>query len=357
MRSSRLLSVLLLLQTRRRLTARELATELDVSLRTIYRDVESLAAAGVPVYAEHGRGGGYRLVDGYRTSLTGLTDHETSALFMVGMPGPAAALGLQREAAAAELKLLAALPSTQRERAGRLRDRFHLDVPAWYRDAEPAPQLAALAEAVLHDRRVQVRYRRWAEPREVERTLEPHGLVLKNGAWYVVAASGGRLRTYRVSQILRLTPTDEQFARHPGFDLGRHWADHLAEFDARRITGTAVVRVSAALRARLPDLPSSALHQAVTAAAGTDAAPETDAALHTDAAGRLTVALPIESIGNAAAQLLPFAAEVEVLEPPQLRAQLAAIARSLLRLYGSDNGSDNGSDREVNPDPTPRPAG
>ncbi|MGH8922808.1 MAG: helix-turn-helix transcriptional regulator, partial [Actinomycetes bacterium] len=165
MRSSRLLSLLLLLQTRQQLTARELATELEVSLRTIYRDVESLSAAGVPVYAEHGRAGGYRLVAGYRTSLTGLTDHETAALFMVGMPGPAAALGLAGEASAAELKLLAALAPDQRERAGRLRDRFHLDVPAWYRDAEQAPHLAAVAEAVLHDRRIDVGYRRWKEPR------------------------------------------------------------------------------------------------------------------------------------------------------------------------------------------------
>ena len=146
----------LLLQTRRQLTARELADELEVSLRTIYRDVEALAAAGVPVYADQGRAGGYRLVEGYRTRLTGLTEQEAAALFLVGLPGAAAAFGLTAETSGAELKLLAALAPDQRDRAGRLKNRFHLDLPAWYQDAENSPHLAAVADAVLHDRRIKV---------------------------------------------------------------------------------------------------------------------------------------------------------------------------------------------------------
>ncbi|MFC5265976.1 helix-turn-helix transcriptional regulator [Kribbella qitaiheensis] len=324
MRSSRLLSILLLLQTRRQLTARELAEELEVSLRTIYRDVEALAAAGVPVYADQGRAGGYRLVDGYRTKLTGLTEGEAAALFMVGMPGPAAALGLTEQTSAAELKLLAALGPDQRDRAGRLKNRFHLDMPAWYREAEDSPHLAAIAEAVLHDRRIKVLYRRWEAPREVERTLEPYGLVLKNGSWYVVAATPGGLRTYRVSNILELTPTDDEFTRPAEFDLGRHWQDHLDQFEQRRFTSEAVVRISAPLVTRLSDLSSTLLLRAI---ADTGAEPDED--------GSITVAVPIESIGNAATQLVRYGDRLEVLDPPELRAELSRLARSLIALYES----------------------
>lgn len=322
MRSSRLLSILLLLQTRRQLTARELAEELEVSLRTIYRDVEALAAAGVPVYADQGRAGGYRLVDGYRTRLTGLTAQEASSLFLVGMPGPAAALGLTQSASAAELKLLAALAPEQRDRAGRLKDRFFLDMPAWYRDAEDSPHLAAVAEAVLHDRRIDVVYRRWEEPREVDRTLEPYGLVLKSGSWYVVAAVAGAMRTYRVSNILRLTPTDTSFTRPDDFELARYWQDHLDAFEQRRFTAQAMVCISARLLPRLPDLSATQLLKAI-AAGGAEP----------DANGNVTVAVPIESVGNAAEQLIKFGADLEVLHPPELRDELARIARSLLDLY------------------------
>jgi len=320
MRSSRLLSILLLLQTRRRLTARELADELEVSLRTIYRDVEALAAAGVPVYADQGRAGGYRLVEGYRTKLTGLTEQEAAALFLVGMPGAAAALGLTAETSAAELKLLAALAPDQRDRAGRLKNRFHLDLPAWYQDAEDSPHLAAVADAVLHDRRIKVLYRRWEEPREVERVLEPYGLVLKNGAWYVVAAAANRIRTYRVSNILELTETDDEFARTEDFDLVQFWQDHLAGFDQIRFTGEAVVRVSARLAGRMYDVSFPTLVKAVAAAE-----PDPD--------GTVVVTIPIESIANAAAALCRFGDAVEVLEPAELRSELAGLGRTLADLY------------------------
>ncbi|GAA1655648.1 YafY family protein [Kribbella alba] len=318
------MSILLLLQTRRRLSARELAEELEVSLRTIYRDVEALAAAGVPVYADQGRAGGYRLVDGYRTRLTGLTEQEAAALFMVGMPGPAAALGLSEQTSGAELKLLAALAPDQRDRAGRLKNRFYLDMPAWYREAEDSPHLAAIAEAVLHDRRIKVLYRRWEAPREVERLLDPYGLVLKNGSWYVVAAAPGGLRTYRVSNVLDLTATDEVFSRPPAFDLAKHWQEHLDQFEERRFTAHALVRISSALVARLTDLSASLLLKAIADAA---AEPAED--------GSITVAVPIESVANAATQLVRYGNALEVLEPLELRAELTRLARSLVELYES----------------------
>jgi predicted DNA-binding transcriptional regulator YafY len=322
MRSSRLLQILLLLQTRRQLTARELAEELEVSLRTIYRDVEALAAAGVPVYADQGRAGGYRLVDGYRTKLTGLNEGEAAALFLVGMPGPAAALGLTEQTSSAELKLLAALAPDQRDRAGRLKNRFHLDMPAWYRDAEESPYLSAVAAAVMEDRRIKVLYRRWEAPREVERTLEPYGLVLKNGTWYVVAAAPGGVRTYRVSNILQLAPTDEVFTRPPGFDLAKRWQEHLDRFEAERFTGEALVRISARLVASLADLSATLLLKAI---ADTGAEPAAD--------GSITVTIPIESVPNAAAGLIRYGNALEVLEPAELRAGLKQLAESVAALY------------------------
>src|SRR5436190_22564811 len=226
MRSSRLLSVLLLLQTRGRMTARELATELEVSLRTIYRDVDSLAEAGVPLYGDRGPTGGYQLIDGYRTRLTGLTTDEASSIFLAGVPGRAAELGLGPVLATAQLKLLAALPTELRSRAGRIRERFHLDAPGWFRSGEEAPHLAIVAQAVWNQRQLRMAYRR---PEGIaERVVEPLGVVLKSGVWYVVAAREGQPRTYRVSRIQTAELLDERFERPEDFDLADYWTESIA---------------------------------------------------------------------------------------------------------------------------------
>jgi predicted DNA-binding transcriptional regulator YafY len=325
MRSSRLVATLMLLQARPIVTARELATELEVSLRTVYRDVEALSSAGIPVYAEQGRAGGYRLVDGYRTRLTGLTEDEALSLFVVGLPGPAADLGLGAQAASAERKLLAALGPEQRVRAGRLRDRFSLDTSSWYHPAEQPPYLAALATAVLQDRVVDIAYRRWEAPREVERRLAPYGLVLKNGTWYLAAAPADQpaagARTYRVSNVLRLTATEDRFERPTDFRLSEFWREHLDAFERRRLTRTAVVRLAPDLVRHLPDLSDSALRQAAARVA-----PDED--------GWTTVELPIERDEMAARQLLPHAGEVEVVSPASLRDLMVEKARGVLALYG-----------------------
>jgi predicted DNA-binding transcriptional regulator YafY len=325
MRASRLVSLLLLLQVRGRMTAEQLADALEVSVRTIYRDMGALSEAGVPVYGDAGPDGGYQLVGGYRTRLTGLTGPEAQALALSGAPGAAAELGLGTVLAAAQLKLNAALPAELREQAQSFQERFHVDAPGWYHDGDPCPYLGAVATAVWEQRRIEVRYRRWAAPTDVSRTLEPHGLVLKAGRWYLVAvvAGQGGLRTFRVSQILSLAELDERFDRLTGFDLAAHWGSAVVGFRSRLQQGEATIRLSAAGRERLHEL-GSPVAAAVEATAS-----------RADERGWVTAVVPVESPAHAAAQFLSLGAEVEVLAPASLRAELARAARALALMYGA----------------------
>lgn len=324
MRASRLLSLLLLLQTRGRMTARDLADELEVSVRTIYRDAESLSAAGIPLYADAGPGGGYQLLDGYRTRLTGLTGDEAEALFLAGLPGPAAELGLGTVVTAAALKLRAALPPELRDRADLIRQRFHLDAPGWYRDADSVPYLAAVASAVWEQRQVRITYRRWREPTDVSRVLCPYGVVLKAGTWYLVAGSADRPepRTYRVNQILDLATLDDGFDRPVGFDLAGYWQEHITDFRTRLYTGEAVIRLSPAGRRRLAELMAGPVVAAVERTAGPP-----------DDEGWVTATVPIESLQHAESEMLRLGPEVEVRSPAELRDRLVAAVRGLAARY------------------------
>ena len=321
MRASRLLSLLLLLQTRGRMTAQQLADELEVSVRTIYRDVDALNAAGVPLYGDAGHAGGYQLLDGYRTRLTGLTPAEAEALFLSGLPGPAAELGLGGVLAAATLKLRAALPASMRDSADRLSERFYLDAPGWYRPERKVPCLAEVASAVWERQVIRMRYSRWKSPEEVVRTVEPHGLVLKAGTWYVVARCEGTFRTYRVDQIAEAVPTGAVFDRAPGFALAGYWREYLADFQQRLHTGHAVIRVSAAGAERMRTLLSAAVTTAVAESGPAD--PD----------GWITARVPIESAGQALADFLRLGADLEIVEPAELRVQAADTARALAELY------------------------
>jgi predicted DNA-binding transcriptional regulator YafY len=321
-RASRLLALLMLLQTRGRLTAQELAGELEVSVRTVYRDVESLGAAGVPIYADRGPAGGYQLLDGYRTRLTGLSADEAESLFLAGLPGPAAELGLGTVLAAAELKLLAALPPGLRDRAGRLRERFHLDPAGWFYDAGETPHLAAVAAAVWEQRALRVRYQRAGRSGEVTRTLEPLGLVLKGGGWYLVARATGQARTYRVSRILDLEALDETFERPADFDLIAFWQQWSQSFEARMYRGEATIRLSPRGRELLPYLAAPAVARSVEETAGP---PDRD--------GWVRAVIPIESIEHACGELLRLGAGVEVLAPAELWARVAGVVGELARMY------------------------
>ncbi|HKX06887.1 MAG TPA: WYL domain-containing protein, partial [Stellaceae bacterium] len=252
MRASRLLAILMLLQTRGRMTAEVLAAEFEVSIRTIYRDIDQLSAANVPVYADRGPNGGFALLEGYRTQLTGMTPAEAETLFLAGLPGPAAELGLGGVLAAAQLKLTAALPERARASARRVAERVHLDPVGWFRSAEEARFLPAITQALLEERGLDVRYKMGAG--SVKRRLKPLGLVLKAGIWYLVAQVGEQTRTYRVSQMLETTLGDERFTRPRGFDLAAAWSTAAQAYERGLYHGKAVLRLSPAGLRRLEAL-------------------------------------------------------------------------------------------------------
>jgi predicted DNA-binding transcriptional regulator YafY len=321
MRASRLVSILLLLQSKGRLTAQELADELEVSVRTVYRDMDSLAASGIPLYGETGHDGGYRLIDGYRTRLTGLTTGEAESLFLTGLPSAAADLGLGASVTAAQLKLMAALPPELRDRAGRVAERFHLDAPSWYRDADSVPQLGDVAAAVWDQRVIRVRYLRWEKPHHITREIEPYGLVFKAGRWYLVAAAGATKRTYRISRILALETLDTTFERDSTFDLASYWEEYLRHFDQRRHVDSATIRISPRALARLPEI----AEPAVVEAARRTAQPDSD--------GWIRVTIPVDEPGQALADLFRLAPEVEIVHPAELRATMIETVQALSRVY------------------------
>jgi len=319
MRASRLLSLLMLLQTRGRQSARALAEALEVSVRTVHRDVDELSAAGVPIWADRGRLGGFQLQPGWRTRVDGLTAPEAQAMFLGGLPGPAAELGLGEAMASAQLKLLAALPEGWREDARRVSERFHLDPVDWYRGPSAGDHLPAIAQAVWGERRIALRYDSWKG--EVSRRVDPLGLVLKAGVWYLAAQVGNGVRTYRLSSIVALEPTDEAFVRPEAFDLAGWWLASTRRFEKALVTGNARLRVSAAGMKALRDL-GSAVSAAAEASASTP-----------DGAGWRGVTIPIESIAHAAAQVLRLGAQAEVLEPAALRREVVERIAAVAALY------------------------
>lgn len=319
MRASRLLTIQMLLQTRGRMSAQALAEVLEVSVRTLYRDVDQLTAAGVPIYAEQGRNGGFQLVEGWKTTLTGFTASESQAVFMSGLAGPAAELGLGQQVVDAQLKLMSALPAHQRDDAQRVQSRFHLDPADWYREADPVPHLATVAAAVWQDRQLSLRYDSWKA--EVLRTVHPLGLVLKAGVWYLVASSDAKPRTYRISNILGAELLDKASTRPKRFDLPAYWTESIQRFEAELYQGHAVVQATVQGIKQLRQL-SSAVAKAVAAQA--PAVPD---------GGKVRVRIPIETADNASYQLLRMAPDVVVVSPVALRRAIAQRLRTIQASY------------------------
>jgi predicted DNA-binding transcriptional regulator YafY len=320
MRASRLVNLLLLLQTRGRMTAAELAVELEVSVRTVFRDVEALSEAGVPVYADRGPHGGVRLVDGYRTRLTGMTPEEAEAVFLSGLPGPAAELGLGTVVASSRLKVLAALPPELRVRASRLVERFHLDAAGWFHASEAVPHLATLSEAVWEGQRVRIDYER--DDRKVSRVIDPLGIVLKAGVWYVVASADAQIRTYRVSRVTSVEALAERFERPSDFELAAYWSESSAAFERDFPRAEVVVRLRADRRDRL------------AAAVGDRAVANAERLEDPDGDGWLRLRLRLDWPNEVPGQLLGLGSDVEILEPAEMRARVVALARDIVEQYG-----------------------
>jgi predicted DNA-binding transcriptional regulator YafY len=304
MRADRLLSLLMLLQARGRMTAQELAAELEVSERTIYRDINALSASGVPVYAESGPGGGCALLDSYRTNLTGLTADEARALFMLNIPAALDQLGVTQELKAALLKLSAALPEARRRDEERIRQRLHLDSTGWFQAEEPLPHLQTIYRAMWDDR-----------------LIAPYGLVAKAGVWHVVARKADQLRVYRVADVIDARITDQRFERCAAFDLVDFWQTWCDQVEQSRPCYEVMLRLA-------PHFVADAHHylgeewQAAIAQAD-----------RSDEQGRVTIRVVFESLEDARGRCLSLGRAVEVLEPEALRKSISDYADQIRLVY------------------------
>lgn len=319
MKSDRLLSILLLLQTRGRVPAPELAERLEVSVRTIYRDVEALSTAGVPVYAERGRHGGIELLPGFRTDVTGLTADESRALFILAAQGAHAALGLDAALGSALRKVMAALPAPHRPAAEVTSRRILVDATRWKGGPQPAVDLDTLQDAVFADRRLRLRYRHSGDSEPTAYTVDPYGLVAKAGVWYLVADRRGKPRLFRADRVRSAQVLDDPVRRRPGVELADAWEvlrrqveESPGGFDVtvrvRRDRLDMFLRLNASVLADLPG--------------GED----------TEEGDWVTARLSYPSL-PAVRQLLAFSDRVEVLSPPEAREELRAAAASVTELY------------------------
>lgn len=309
MRADRLVATLLTLQARGRVTAARLAEELEVSVATARRDLEALSAAGIPVYPQPGRGGGWQLLGGARTDLSGLTGPEAQALFL--LVGPAASV--DPDAKAALRKLVRALPETFRSDAAAAAEAIVIDPGEWGREQPPRPALLPVLEAaVVQRRRVRLRYAAWnREP--VERLVDPWGLVRKREHWYLVGAVDGAERTYRVDRMLEAEATDESAERPDGLDLADVWDRVTAEVAERRAAATATIHVDAGI---VPLLRTQFGQQAI------------EEVRLDDIRARVRVSAPTEQL--LARGLAGWAEYFEVVEPASLRAELVRLGRALV---------------------------
>jgi predicted DNA-binding transcriptional regulator YafY len=317
-RADRLLSIVLLLQANHQMTSRDLATRLEVSERTIHRDMEALSGVGIPVTAERGSGGGWSLLGDYRTSLTGLTEPEIQSLFLTTSTKLLSDLHLDKAANGALLKLLASLPSRFREGAERARQRIHIDVSGWSRREEAVPLLPVLQEALWTERKLLITYLRGEHSEPVERLISPFGLVAKGSVWYLVGAVEGSVRTYRVSRVSFAKVLDVMAPIPVDFNLAEYWEQSSSTFKSNAPKYLASFWVSPAVVLRLSFAGRFARVM------------ETD---ETDARGWKKVHVGFDVEEMACEYAASFGPNVEVIEPVTLREKVIAMTKATLEFY------------------------
>jgi predicted DNA-binding transcriptional regulator YafY len=314
-RADRLVATLLVLQARGRVTAAEVAAELEVSVRTARRDLEALAVAGIPVYSQSGRNGGWSLVGGARTDLSGLTAAEARTLFLIAGPSSS----VTPEAKAALRKLVQALPESFRADAEAAASAIVLDPTGWGSSTTPRPEfLDVLQQAVVDGLQVELGYAD-RERTRTTRVVHPLGLVAKGPVWYLLADTAAGRRTFRVSRVRSVVVTDEPAERPQGFDLAEAWQQVVADVDERRTTFRATALVD-------PSVVGILVGHLGTRLTVGDAGPD----------GRIEVEVGGFAPEEVAYDLACYPGAVEVLGPPEVRALLATIGRQLVERYATD---------------------
>lgn len=319
MRADRLLSLMLLLQARGRMTAGDLADHLEVSERTVYRDIDALSGAGVPIYTQPGTNGGVFLDEDYRISLTGLSKQELTSLFAASDAGPLKDIGLDRAVADTLLKLLAALPPVQRREVERMRQRLYIDPADWFQLTEPVTFLPALQQAVWEDRRIKTVYQ-YAELKQAVYTLEAYSLVAKANIWYLVGKeTGGEMRTYRVARFKDVSLTDSRFERSDDFDLEAFWKESCREFEEEMEEKYPLYRTTVRVH---PDV-LWLFYQGLMAR-------EYEQIGEPDEAGWVTFRAVYASIENAVMKTLGLGPYIQVIDDEKLRRWVIETARAVL---------------------------
>jgi predicted DNA-binding transcriptional regulator YafY len=316
-RADRLVAIVLLLQAHRQLTAPELAERLEVSERTVRRDLDALLMAGVPLYSQRGRGGGWALLDGHKMNLSGMTPAEAQALFLVAGPGALGGLGVEDGVRSALRKLMSQLPEAAKEHAMKASAAVHVDPATWGREAEEAPHLTQLREAVVQGVQIEIGYAKPGQP-PATRLIHPYGLVAKAGVWYLVAGSEAGIRTFRVSRVTDVAATQEPVVKPDDFDLAQAWDDVRLRMSGRRGS----LDVQFVIQPGHERFVTSLLGWWVD--------------LRQEGAGsQRRYTGTFAGAEMAARELARFAGQVTVLGPPEVRAALAAMGRELLEVHGA----------------------